>query len=85
MEPATLSRDDLPSGPVMYLAEVIAAAIGEQVTTADERNGVWWLSGGCTPGSAGCKLNLRDVAAAILAELPEDVYRFARGIQDAPK
>lgn len=78
---ASVHRDDLPSGPVMFLAEVLAEAIAEQVAVgvSEARNGVYWLAGGCTPNTAGCTLNLRDVAAAVLTELPENVYRFARG------
>jgi hypothetical protein len=71
---AAFPSDGLPSGPVMFLAEVIADAIGQQATVQDERNGVWWIAGGCTPGTAGCKVNLRDVAEAVLVNLPDCGY-----------
>lgn len=70
---------DLPSGPVMFVAEVIAEAIGQQIAVEDLRNGMWWLSGGCAPQSAGCKLNLRDVAEAVLLDIWQAGYAPTSG------
>lgn len=69
-----LPSADLPSGPVMFVAEVIAEAIGTQRTIEDKGNGDYWLAGGCTPQSAGCVINLRDVAEEVLRSLPTCGY-----------
>lgn len=72
-----------PSGPIMFLEEVIAEALGLQRTVEKlDCNGNYWLSGGCTPQTAGAKLDLREVAEAVFDALPtirEPVIAKAEG------
>jgi hypothetical protein len=69
----------------MYLAEVLAEAIGEQRTVEKVGPHGLWISGGCTPQSAGCTLNLIDIAEAAIRALPAVVLdRSAPGATPEP-